>query len=288
MLRTIIGGIRTLRSRTKLMIPLAIVLTFIFIGFCLPLLISFDPRSWGKFPRNLPPSFEHPLGTTSVGQDVFWLLTYSIRGSLIVGFIGSIVGLLIGAVLGLVAGHKGGAVDRAVIFLTDVFLTLPFLPLLILITILIKGAANLYIVGLAIAFLTWAWPVRNIRSIILSLREREFINVAIFSGMGTAKIITTQYLPHVLPWMSASIVGRMITAIGYEVILAVFGLIPLDEATIGTMIYWALEYQALMRGLWWWFFPPIISVIVFCIALYFLSSQIIEHLDPRLRHLTTM
>jgi peptide/nickel transport system permease protein len=118
---------------------------------------------------------------------------------------------------------------------------------------------------------------------ILSLREREFIYTAYFSNMSTLKIVSREYLPHVLPWILASFIGRILGAIGLESTLAIFGLVSMTEITIGTMIFWSLHYQSLIRGVWWWISAPVMTVALLFISLYLVSTSVSEYLDPRSR-----
>jgi len=272
-------------SRYNLSTTLGTILLAIILisGFVLSLTSPYDPRRWNYVPKDQPPSEIYILGTTSLGQDVFWLLTWSIRNSLTLGAIGSAVGLIVGAFLGLIAGYKGGTLDRIILLFADTFIVIPGLPIIVLISTLLKKQLNMVLLGLIIAFLTWGMPVRNVRSMILSLRERDFTYIASFSGFKTLNIVISEYIPHVLPWMAASFMGRINMAIGMEITLAVFGLSSLQEATLGTMIYWALKYQAMLRGLWWWIIPPVATVVVIVLALYLVSIGLVEYLNPRTR-----
>jgi len=277
-------SIKSLAMHNKSFIIGMIGLMFMLIlGFIISLFAPCNPQSWGVAPRDVPPSLKHPLGTTTTGQDVFWLLTYAIRNSLILGLIASFVGLAIGAMLGLIAGYKGGIVDRIILFFADTLNVLPSLPILILISTLIREQLNMITLGLIIAMMTWGWPVRNVRSLILSLRESEFTYTAIFSGYSTLKILLTEYTPYILSWIFSGAINRLMGAIGMEITLAVFGLSTLERATLGTMIFWALHFQALTRGIWWWITSPVIAVVILFISLYLLSVSISEYLNPKMR-----
>jgi len=270
-----------LKRNLSLMISFIILTAIFILGFVLSFFSPYDPRRWGTVPSDLPPSWTYLFGTNSLGQDIFWLLTWALRNSLILGFIASLAGLSIGIILGVIAGYKGGLIERIILFFADTFIMMPTLPILILVSSRIKGTLNMFILGLIIASLTWGMPVRNIRSMILSLREREFTYTALFSGSSFIKILFKEYFPHLLPWILASVMGRTLFAIGMEVTLAIFGLSTLNEATLGTMIYWANKYQAMFRGLWWWIGFPVIFILILLISLYLLSSGINEHLNPR-------
>jgi len=250
-------------------------------AFIVSLFAPFDPRRWNTVPRTQPPSIKYPLGTTALGQDVFWLLTYALKNSFIISIVASAVGLIIGVMFGLLAGYSGGMIDKIILLFADTLIVTPKLPILILLASIIKKQLNMFNLGLIIAALTWGMPIRNVRSMILSLREREFSYTAQFSGSNTLSIVVFEYLPHVLPWVLSSFIGRILMAIGYEITLAVVGLSSTAEATLGTIIYWAMNYQALVRGLWWWIFAPILASVLLFISLYIVFTSITENLDPR-------
>ena len=272
-----------LRHRTGITVSFAMVMAILLVGFVVSSFSPFDPRRWNMVPRDKPPSEKYLLGTTTLGQDVFWLLTYSIRNSIILGVVGSVVGLAVGGFLGLIAGYKGGLTEKIILILADTFIVIPGLPILILLSTMVKKQLNMVLLGLIIASLTWGMPVRNVRSMVLSLREREFTYTSLFSGFGIFNIIFSEYTPHILPWVAASFISRINMAIGMEVTLAVFGLSSLGEATLGTMIYWALQYQSVLRGLWWWILAPVSTVVLIVLSFYMLSGGVAEYLNPRTR-----
>jgi peptide/nickel transport system permease protein len=271
------------RHRTSITISFAMVASILVFSFVLANFAPYDPRRWGVVPRNLPPNNKFVFGTTSVGQDVFWLLTYSVRNSVVLGVVGSVVGLAIGGALGLVAGYRGGVTEKMILAVADTFIVVPSLPMLILLSALVKKQMNMIVLGFIIASLTWGMPVRNVRSMILSLRERDFTHTAVFSGFSALNIMMSEYTPHILPWVAASFISRINMTIGMEVTLAIFGLSSLGEATLGTMIYWALQYSSMLRGLWWWIAAPVGAVVFIVLGFYMLSGGLAEYLNPRTR-----
>ncbi|HHV81238.1 MAG TPA: ABC transporter permease [bacterium] len=243
----------------------------------------YDPKVWNLTPRDLPPSIQHPLGTTSMGQDVFWLATYAIKNSLFLSIISMFISRIIAIAVGLVAGYKGGSLDRILMTLNDSFVIIPLLPILILIASVLKGGLNIVNLGILLGFFGWAWDARVIRSQILSLREREFTYTARLSGMKTSSIILKEYLPFIVPLIMATAMNNMLWAIGMEVTLAILGLSSLEIPTLGTMIHWSVNSQSLLLGIWWWILTPVIICIFLFISLYMLSVSISEFLDPRSR-----
>jgi len=266
--------------------------TTAFVIFCVFLFLAllstfspYDPQRMYQVPRGLPPSLKHLLGTTWLGQDVFWQLTFAVRNSLLIALVASLTSRAIAVVIGTVAGYKGGAVDRMLMSLGDTTLVLPSLIVFILFSIVLRDwTKNFVNLGLLLAFFAWAWDARVIRSQVLSLRERDFTLVAQLSGIRTLRLVAREYLPFLLPIIFTTFINNMHWAIGMEIFLAYLGLgIDPTVPTIGTMLQAAIYRQAFFLGLWWWLATPIAVALVLFIALYWLSLSLSEYLDPRAR-----
>lgn len=249
-----------------------ILLAFIVLGFVLPWFAPADPRAWQTYPRNLGPAWDHLMGTTSLGQDIFWLLTWAIRNSLMLGVLVAFLSTLIGVAVGLVAGFRGGAIDRLLCFLMDATIVIPSLPILILMASLLKGQATLFTISLILVAFNWPFPARQIRAVALSMRDREFVYLAWFSGEGLAAILFRQIFPYLKTWATANFINTVLVGVAVESSLAVIGLSSADQATLGTMVYWALKYQALLSERWWWIGPPVMSIILLFVGLFLLAS----------------
>jgi peptide/nickel transport system permease protein len=243
----------------------------------------YAPDKRRAVPRNEPPSAEHILGTTSQGQDVFWMLTFSIRNSLIVAGLAVLIGRGIGVLLGMFSGYMGGTVDRILSTLVDSFIVIPRLPLLILIAAILRGQMTLIGLGFLLGILDWAFPSKRYRSQVLSLRERDFTYTATFAGMKTLNIIVREHLPFIIPFLLADIVSGFLFAIGVEVTLATLGLADMNSQTIGTAIYWGNYYQALLTNKIWVLAAPIGASIIIVVGFYLLSIGLTQYLDPRTR-----
>jgi len=243
----------------------------------------YDPYRWNLVPRDLPPKWPHVLGTTSMGQDVFWILTFAVRNSLLMAFIASGISRIIAVLIGMVAGYKAGKIDRALMFLSDSFLVMPLFLIIVLFGTMMKARINLVNLGLLLGFFGWAWDARVIRSQVLSLRERDFTYTALLSGSSTMAIIFKEYIPFVIPLIFATLIGNMSWAIGMEITLAILGVANLEIPTLGTMLQWSINYQAMLLGYWWWVLTPVIVSVFLFVALYLLSVSISEYLDPRMR-----
>lgn len=243
----------------------------------------YDPDKRRVVPKNRPPSGEYILGTNSLGQDVFWRLTFAVRNSLFIAGVAVLIGRGIGVMLGAFSGYVGGATDRVLSSFTDTFIVIPRLPLLMLISFILRGKVTILILALLLGFLDWAWPSKRYRSQVLSLREEEFTQTAIFSGMGTLKVILKEHLPFLIPFLLADMVSGFMWAIAMEITLSILGLSDLATPTVGTMIYWAQYYQAMLSRRFWWLIAPIGASIVIVVGFYLLSTSLTEYLDPRTR-----
>ena len=258
---------------------LLVVLILVGLSFVSP----YGPLDRRVVPNNRPPSTRFLLGTTSLGQDVFWMATFSIRNTLLIAGMAVLIGRTIAILLGSLAGYLGGLADRVISAVTDTFIVIPRLPLLILISFILKGNLGFFSMAVMLGLLDWAWPSKRYRAQILSMREEEFTQTAIFSGMSTIKIILREHLPFLIPFALADMVSGFLFAIGFEITLAILGLSDLQIPTIGTMIYWANYYQSLLARRWWWLATPIVITVVIVVAFYLLSTSLSTYLDPRTR-----
>ncbi len=260
-----------------------VVLVIILILALLSFVSPYDPTLWNVVPRDIPPSGQYWLGTDSNGQDIFWQATFAVRNSLIISLIAGLVSRVIAILVGMVAGYNGGNTDRVLMFISDGLLVIPIFLIFVLLAMLLREYMNLALLGLMLSLLSWPWDARLIRSVILSLREREFTKTAILSGTGTVSLVLKEYLPFATPLIFSTLINNIAFAIGLEITLAFLGLVNLTIPTLGTMLNWAITYQAILLGRWYWVMTPVVLSLFLFIALYWLSVSISEYLDPRTR-----
>jgi len=260
-----------------------IVLVIIVIMALLSTVSPYDPTLWNAVPRDMKPSAKYLLGTDSNGQDIFWQATYAVRNSLIVSLIAALISRVIAILVGMVAGYKRGSTDRILMFISDSLLVIPLFLIMVMLAMMVRKYMNLVVLGLMLSVFGWAWDARTIRSIILSLREREFTQTAVLSGTGTVKLVLNEYMPFAMPFVFSTLINNIAWAIGLEITLAFLGLVNLNIPTLGTMLNWAITYQAMFLGRWWWVLTPVVLSVFLFIALYWLSVSISEYLDPRTR-----
>ena len=261
----------------------AIILIVVFALAALSFVSPYAPDDRREVPRNEAPSLDYLFGTNNSGQDVFWMLTFAIRNTLIVAGLAVLIGRSIGVMLGMFSGYVGGTVDRVLSSIVDSVIVIPRLPLVILIASILRGQMTLLNLAILLGILDWAYPSKRYRAQILSLREREFTHTAIFAGMNTFKVITREHLPFLIPFLMADVVSGFLFAIGFEVTLAVLGLGDLNSQTIGTMLYWGNYYQALLTNRVWVLVAPIAASVIIVIGFYLVSIGIGVYLDPRTR-----
>ncbi|MCD6519261.1 MAG: ABC transporter permease [Anaerolineae bacterium] len=234
---------------------------------------------------NQPPSREYPFGTDSQGRDLF---AATCMGTYLTGKIGlmaGIIGLSVGVVLGFASAYYGGVLDTVVRWVVDVLLTIPGLLVLVVIASTLRGrqGMNTNQMALIVSLLAWMWPTRTIRSQVLSLKERAFVRVAKLSGEGSLEIIFTELMPNLLPFLGASLVGSVTSAVFASLGLEALGLGPMREPTLGMTIYWVMYYGAFVRKMWWWVLAPIVVIVLMFVGLFLVSAGLDELANPRVR-----
>ncbi len=271
--------------------PLAIAGVVIYVTFALvaifaDVLITNDPLEIlflpdGNLAANLPPSFEFPLGTTNLGRDIYSQLVLGTRGALIIGLAAAVAVVAIGTVVGLVSGYFGGYVDQVLMRLADIALGIPFLPFVIVLAAFL--GPKVQNVVFAIAVLLWPNTGRVIRSQVLTLRERTFVEAARVAGSSHARIILVHIAPNILPlsmlYGSISIGWAILT----EASISFLGFGPSGSVSWGAMLQDAYASQALSRGSFNWFVPPGVCIVLIVVAGFFISRGYEEILFPKLK-----
>ncbi|MFE3453814.1 ABC transporter permease [Nonomuraea sp. NPDC059194] len=234
-----------------------------------------DLRSAG-----LPPSLAHPLGTDEVGRDVLLRCVYGLRVSFLVGLVAALVSMLIGGTLGLVAGSSGGLVDRLLMRVVDGFSSLPHLLLGIFIVAMFAPSPAAVVVSVGVTH--WTSAARIVRSEVLSLRGRPFVEAAISGGAGRFRVIYRHLLPHLVPHLLLAMVLMVPHAIWHETALSFLGLgLPPHLASLGNMINDG--QRSLLAGDWWSSLAPGLFILAPTLAVSVLSQRWRDRLNPRMR-----
>ena len=230
-----------------------------------------------------PPSAQFWFGTNSRGQDMFWQLSAALRNSLTFGITVAVLSRIISITVGLLSGYLGGWVDRALMFINDIFVAVPIFPILVLFYFVLRNNLDSFTLALIMACFGWPFDARLIRSVALGLKHREFTRHAVFAGMSTPKILLEEHLPYVMPIIFSTFMNNMLWSIGLEVTLAVLGFTNINNPTIGTVLYWANSHSAMVVGVWWWITIPVILIVMTFLGLFLLAVSMNEYIDPRSR-----
>lgn len=233
-----------------------------------------------------PPSWAHLLGTDDKGRDVLSELFYGARNSLVVGFAAAIITIVLGAGVGLAAGASGRGVDEFMMRLTDIFLVIPWLPFAVILAALLppRNEPSMFKIIIVIGITSWPATARIVRSQVLSIRERTFIERAVSIGAGRVHIMMKHLLPNVFPLVFASAILSVSAAILSEAFLSFFGLSDPTKITWGLMLYNAFNFGGFSNGAWWFVGPPGICIILVVLGFTLMSYALDDILNPRLRH----
>jgi peptide/nickel transport system permease protein len=234
-------------------------------------------------PPLLSPSAEFPFGTDRLGRDLFATVVAGIPLTFQIGLIAGLIGVTIGTVLGFFAAYYGGMVDTVISGIVDVGLTIPGLMVLIILGISFSGRLTVPAMALIVGVIAWLYPTRIIRSQVLTLKQRPFVEVARLSGQSSTEIIFQELMPNLLPFLAASLVGAVSAAILASIGLEALGLGPIDSPTLGMTIYWAILDGAIINRWWWWWVPPIVAISLLFLGLFLLSMGLDEIANPRVR-----
>jgi peptide/nickel transport system permease protein len=257
---------------------------FVLAGVIGPLVAPYSPGYENPSP-NLslqPPSAQYLLGTTQSGQDVLSQLLSGIRLTLELALLVGVIATTLSVLVGVTSAFLGGIWDELLMLLTNVFLVIPALPLLILFLGYLPGKGQLPTI-IVLSALGWQWGARVVRAQTLMIRNRDFIAASRESGEKTWRIILFEIIPNEVSLIAASFVNTVLYAIATSVALAFIGLADLNSWSLGTILYWAQSQQALQLGAWWWFLPPGIAVALIGTALVLLNTGFDELGSPRLR-----
>ena len=230
-----------------------------------------------------PPSWALPFGSDRQGRNLFAVITSGTLLTLRVGLIAGVLGVTVGATLAFVSAYYGGWVDTILRSIVDVGLTVPNLMVLIVVALMLRQGMTVDVMALVIASLAWLYPARTIRSQVLTLRERAYVEIARLSGVSGPGVMVKEILPNLLPYLMASLVGSVSAAILASIGLDVLGLGVFEAPTLGMTLYWVNFTGAVINGWWWWWLAPIVVVAVLFVALFLISAGLDEVANPRLR-----
>ena len=226
------------------------------------------------------------LGTDNFGRDMLKQLVSAIATSMKIGLIAGAIATLVGLVLGLLAGYIGGIVDDIIMFFSNLFTIIPSFVLLILISYSIgQGARSVTTVAVVIGITAWVWTTRSVRSQVLSLRNRDHVNLSRLSGHTLPRIIVSDILPYIASYVVMAFILQISTAILAEAGLSMLGLGPktTEVPTLGLMMNWAMSYSAHLHGAWWAYYPVVLVIAAISFALNLMNTGLDQVFNPQLR-----
>lgn len=271
------------RTDRKIFISLIIILTLAVVAIVGPFLRDYGPNEYIG-PGMQPPSAEYWFGTTTFGQDVFVQFVHGLGATFFVGIVGGGLASLIGMTVGFVAGYRGGWVDEMLNMLTNVVLVIPTLMVLIVIVAYVD-ARGLLVEALFIGLTAWPWAARAIRAQTLSLRSRDFVDLARLTGVSTRKIITGEIAPNMSSYLMLTFILLFGNAVLIAATLDFIGLGPTEGTSLGLMMNNAVLWSALQLGMWWWFIPPGVAIVLLVGSFYVMNVGLDQIFNPRLRKL---
>ena len=227
-----------------------------------------------------------PLGTDNFGRDMLTELVSATRTSLQIGFVAGLIATLIGLTLGLLAGYIGGMVDDAIMFVTNLFIVIPSFVLLILISYSIgQEQRGAFMVATVIGFTSWVWTAKAVRAQVVSLRNRDHVNLSKLSGHSIVYIILNDILPYIASYVIMALVLQISSGILAEAGLSILGLGPktTDVPTLGLMMNWAMIYQAHVQGNWWAYFPVLVVIALITFSMNLMNTGLDQIFNPALR-----
>lgn len=259
---------------------LVALLLFVVVGHLTVDTIQYRPLSVRPLQ---PPSWELPFGSDKQGRNLYAVMVLGTPLTLRIGLLAGVIGIFIGTVLAFISGYYGGILDAIIRVVVDVGLTIPGLLVLIIIAMRVRGGLTVDQMALVVGLLAWLYPTRTIRSQVLTMKQRGYVQIARLSGMSNAEVIVKELLPNLLPYLGASLVGSVSAAILASIGLEVLGLGPFESPTLGMTIYWVNYNAAIINGWWWWWVPPIAVIAILFIGLFNIAVGMDEVANPRVR-----
>jgi peptide/nickel transport system permease protein len=265
----------------KVTIGLVLLAGFTFVALFGSALAPYDPSKRSNDILQSP-SGKHLFGTTHIGQDIFSQILVGTRSVMFVGFFAGILATVIAVVIGVTSGYLSGIGGEAVSTISNVFIVIPALPLIIIVTNVVPNSGD-WAIAVVIGCTGWAWGARLLRAQTLSLRQRDFVQAARANGESTWRIVGVEILPNLTAIIASSFIGTVMFAVMTEIALAFVGVSGISQWNWGEVLFWAQGQQALAIGAWWWFIPAGLCIALLGTALALVNFGIDEIVNPRLR-----
>ncbi|AEX85458.1 peptide ABC transporter permease [Marinitoga sp. 1135] len=267
----------------KVLFGFFVFLFFLLLGLVGPHLSKYGPLEYAG-PGYMPPGKEYWLGTDIFGHDVYTQLVYGLRSSYFVGFFGGTLATIIGLFVGFLSGYKGKWVDELLMMLTNVMLVIPTLAILIIISSYLSFRGMVF-ESIIIGITNWPWTARAIRSLTMSIKNKEFVNLSRISSLPTGKIIIEDIASNMFSYIFMVFILQFAGAVLSAVTLDFIGLGPTKGISLGLMMQIARDWNAVQLGMWWWAIIPGLVITLLVSSLYFINTGLDEVFNPKLREM---
>jgi peptide/nickel transport system permease protein len=274
--------LRLLLANPKSRFGLIVLAAMIVVGAFAPLIATHDPTAYSLLDAKKGPSLHHFFGTTDQGTDIFSQVVWGTRTSLFLGSVAALLATVLAATLGVLGAYCGGWIDDLVNFATNVFLVIPTIPLLVVVSAYLKGRGSTSMI-LILGLTLWAFEARILRAQALTLRNRDFILAAKVSGESAWRIIFLELMPNMISRIAAAFVLVFYVSILTEAGLEFLGLGNMSASSWGVTLYWAQVNSSVLQGEWWTFLFPGMALALTVAALVFILAGLDEVSNPRLR-----
>jgi peptide/nickel transport system permease protein len=276
------GWLMLLLRNPKSCTGLIMVVFVVVVALLAPLISVSDPNAFNILAIRQAPSWHHLFGTTDQGSDIFSQVVVGARRSLLLGAAAGALATAIAATLGITAAYMGGIVDDAVNFLINVFLTIPAIPLLIVVSGYLSSR-GMWTMVVVLAAVLWAFEARILRAQALSLKSRDFVLAAKASGESTRRVVFGELMPNMISRIAAAFVLVFYIALLTDAGLEFLGLGDASTTSWGVTLYWAQTNSTVLQGEWWPFFFPGAALAFTVLGLVLVLAGIDEVSNPRLR-----
>jgi peptide/nickel transport system permease protein len=277
------GWLSLLLANPKSRFGLLVIAFMVVVAVIAPWISVDHPTDFNILAVRQAPSWNHLFGTTDQGSDIFSQVVLGTRRSLILGAAAAVIATSLAATLGILGAYCGGIVDEVVNFLTNVFLVIPTIPLLIVISGYLKARGMMTMI-LVLGLTLWAFEARILRGQALTLKNRDFVQAAKVAGESTWRIVFGELMPNMISRIAAAFVLVFYIALLVDAGLEFLGLGDTSHVSWGMVLYWAQTNSTVLQGEWWPFLFPGLALVLTVVGLVFLLAGIDEVSNPRLRN----
>jgi peptide/nickel transport system permease protein len=276
------GWLVLLLRNPKSRFGIVLVGFMVVVAIIAPLISVSDPTAFSLFDARQAPSWHHLFGTTDQGSDIFSQVVVGARRSLLLGAVSGALATVIATTLGILAAYSGGVIDELINLLTNVFLVIPTIPLLVVASAYVQSRSMTTMI-LFLALTLWAFEARILRGQALSLRNRDFVLAAKVAGESTWRIIFGEIVPNMISRIAAGFVLVFYISLLVDAGLEFLGLGDTTHVSWGMTLYWAQTNSAVLQGEWWPFLFPGLALVITVLGLTLILAGIDEVSNPRLR-----